>query len=72
MYYPFGVATLVKGGKENMIPVTYGAATLSSVLGSSLAVTVMPNFGFSAIIIAGAIGYASVSLVYLAAKRFAL
>ncbi len=72
MYYPFGVATLVKGGKDNMIPVTYGAATLSSVLGSSIAVTILPNFGFSFIIIAGAVGYASVSVVYLAAKKYAL
>ncbi len=72
MYYPFGVATLVKAGKEKTISVTYGAATLSSVLGSSLAVTLLPNFGFSSIILAGAVGYASVSLVYFGAKRFAL
>jgi hypothetical protein len=72
MYYPFGVTVLVKNGKESTVPVTYGAATLSSVLGSALAMTLLPNFGFSAVILAGAVGYASVSLVYLAAKRYAL
>ncbi len=70
MYYPFGVQTLVKMGRESTVPITYGAATLSSVLGSSLAVTILPNFGFSTIIIFGAVGYVSVALVYMAAKRF--
>jgi spermidine synthase len=72
MFYPFGVASLVKSGREETVPITYGAATLSSVLGSSLAVTLLTNFGFSAIIIAGGVGYASVSIVYLAAKKYAL
>jgi hypothetical protein len=72
MYYPFGVATLVKAGRESVVPITYGAATLSSVLGSSLAMTLICNVGFSTIIIAGAIGYTCTAFVYLAAKRFAL
>ncbi|MBN2715734.1 MAG: hypothetical protein JXX14_07750 [Deltaproteobacteria bacterium] len=72
MYYPFGVATLAKNGKEDCVAVTYGAATLSSVLGSALAMTLLPNFGFNTIIIAGAIGYISVAFVYLAARKFAL
>ncbi len=72
MFYPFGVSSLVQGGREKTVPITYGAATLSSVLGSALAVTLLTNFGFSAIIIAGGIGYSSVSLVYLAARKYAL
>jgi hypothetical protein len=72
MFYPFGVASLVKAGKEETVPITYGAATLSSVLGSALATTMLTNVGFSTIIIAGGIGYASVSIVYVAAKKYAL
>lgn len=72
MYYPFGVATLAKNGKGETIAATYGAATLSSVLGSSLAMTLLPNYGFTAIILAGAIGYICVTFVFLAAKKFAL
>lgn len=71
MYYPFGVATLVKLGREQTVPITYAAATLSSVLGSSLAMTLITNVGFSTIIIGGALGYVSVAFIYLAAKRFA-
>ncbi len=72
MFYPLGVATLVENGKEETVPITYGASTLSSVLGSSLATTLLTNVGFSTIIIAGAIGYASVGLVYTAAKKYSL
>ena len=72
MFYPFGVATLVENGRENTVPVTYGAATLSSTLGSALATTLLTNFGFSTIILAGAVGYASVGLIHLAAKKYAL
>jgi hypothetical protein len=35
MFYLFGVTTLVAGGREETVPITYGAATLSSVLGSA-------------------------------------
>jgi predicted membrane-bound spermidine synthase len=72
MYYPFGVASLVGAGKDAMVPITYGAATLSSVLGSSLAMTLISNIGFSTIIIAGAVGYAFAAFAYIAAKRFEL
>jgi hypothetical protein len=72
MFYPFGVATLVASGREETVPITYGAATLSSVLGSALATTLLTDFGFSTIIIAGAIGYMSVGFVYFAAKKYAL
>ncbi|MBN2339879.1 MAG: hypothetical protein JXX29_12115 [Deltaproteobacteria bacterium] len=71
MYYPLGVQTLVDKGKEKTIPVTYGAATLSSVLGSSAAATLIINFGFSTIIIAGGLGYALAAGVYYSARRFA-
>ena len=71
MFYPFGVATLVRLGREETVPITYGAATLSSVLGSALAVTLITDIGFSTIILAGAVGYACAAVFYVTAKRFA-
>ena len=64
MYYPLGVATLVKQGRGAAVPVTYGAATLSSVFGSALAMTLIVSVGFSNIIIAGGVGYLIVAGVF--------
>jgi len=72
MYYPFGVATLVGKGHESMVPATYAIATLSSVVGSSVAMTAITNIGFSTVILIGAICYAAVAFVYVAARKFAL
>ncbi len=69
MYYPLGVASLVAAKKASTVPMTYGIATLSSVLGSSFAMTAITNTGFSKMIFAGAVGYASVALIYVVAKR---
>lgn len=69
MYYPLGVASLVEVKKESTVPMTYGIATLSSVLGSSFAMTAITNTGFSTMIFAGAAGYASVALIFVIAKK---
>jgi hypothetical protein len=69
MYYPLGVASLVAKGYRGAVPATYGAATLSSVLGSSAAMTAIVNFGFNRIILAGAVGYALVAVVCVIARR---
>ena len=69
MYYPLGVASLVLAKRESTVPMTYGIATLSSVLGSSFAMTAITNTGFSTMILAGAGGYASVALIFVLAKR---
>jgi hypothetical protein len=69
MFYPLGVASLVAAKKESTVPMTYGIATLSSVLGSSFAMTAITNTGFSIMIFAGAAGYASVALIYVFAKK---
>jgi len=66
MYYPFGVASLTAENKRSTIPMTYSLATLSSVLGSSFAMTGITNIGFSTMIIIGGTGYAAVALIYLA------
>ena len=72
MYYPFGVSTLAKAGKGATVPVTYAIATLSSVIGSALAMTAIVNLGFSTVIAIGGLCYAIASLFFVAARRFAL
>jgi len=72
MYYPLGVTALVQGGRSATVPVTYAIATLSSVVGSVVAMTAITNLGFSTVIVAGAVCYAIVASVYMAARRFAL
>ncbi len=58
MFYPFGVARVVEAGHRAAVPATYAMATLSSVWGSSWAMTAITNLGFSAVILMGAAGYA--------------
>jgi hypothetical protein len=72
MYYPCGVATLVKHGHNSVVPATYAIATLSSVVGSSVAMTAITNVGFSTVILCGAVCYASVAFVFIAARKFAV
>ena len=72
MYYPCGVETLVKGGRAETVPATYAIATLSSVVGSSVAMTAITNIGFSTVILLGAACYAVVAFVFIAARRFAI
>lgn len=63
MYYPYGVAELVRSGRPEAVPMTYGLATLSSVLGSAFAMTAITNIGFTPMIAIGAAGYALASLL---------
>ena len=69
MFYPFGVERVVKAGRRAAVPATYAMATLSSVWGSSWAMTATPNLGFSAVILIGAAGYALTGTLVLAANR---
>lgn len=69
MFYPFGVARVVASGRHAAVPATYAMATLSSVWGSSWAMTAITNLGFSAVILMGAAGYAVVGALYLVARR---
>jgi hypothetical protein len=72
MYYPFGVSTLVGAGRTPMVPATYAIATLSSVVSSAAAMTAITIVGFSSVILLGALCYAAVAFVFVAARRFAL
>jgi hypothetical protein len=69
MFYPFGVERVVEAKRRAAVPATYAMATLSSVWGSSWAMTATPNLGFSAVILIGAAGYALTGALILAANR---
>jgi hypothetical protein len=69
MFYPFGVERVVETGRRAAVPATYAMATLSSVWGSSWAMTAIPNLGFSTVILMGAAGYALTGALYLVARR---
>ena len=69
MFYPFGVERVVEAGRRAAVPATYAIATLSSVWGSSWAMTAITNLGFSAVILMGAAGYALTGALYLVARR---
>lgn len=69
MFYPFGVAGLVGAGRRDAIPMTYGITTLSSVLGSALAMTGITNIGFQAMILLGAAGYALTAMIVEVSRR---
>jgi hypothetical protein len=69
MFYPFGVAHVVEGGRRAAVPATYAIATLSSVWGASWAMTAVTNLGFSAVILIGALGYALTGALYVVARR---
>jgi hypothetical protein len=69
MFYPFGVERVVAAGRTAAVPATYAMATLSSVWGSSWAMTAITNLGFSTVILIGAAGYALTGALYLVAGR---
>jgi hypothetical protein len=69
MFYPLGVERVVVAGRPAAVPATYAMATLSSVWGSSWAMTAITNLGFSAVILMGAAGYALTGALYVVARR---
>jgi hypothetical protein len=69
MFYPFGVEHVVEAGRRAAVPATYAIATLSSVWGSTWAMTAITNLGFSTVILLGAAGYVSTGALYLVARR---
>lgn len=63
MFYPLGVGLAVKRGLEPLVPMTFGLATLSSVLGSTWAMIAVLDHGFSTVILAGEVGYVGLALL---------
>jgi len=62
-FYPLGVGLTVKRDLEPLVPMTFGLATLSSVVGSTYAMVAMINTGFRAIILQAVFGYACLALI---------
>lgn len=56
-FYPYCVARIVASGQVRAIPMTYGLTTLSSVLGSALAMTLIVDLGFTRVILIGTVAY---------------
>jgi hypothetical protein len=71
MYFPLGVASMAKAGRPAAVPAAYAVATLSSVVGSAVAMTAIVNYGFSTVVACGAACYAAVAFLFVAARRFA-
>jgi hypothetical protein len=69
MFYPFGVARVLEAGRRAAVPATYAMATLSSVWGSSWAMTAITNLGFSTVVLIGAAGYVLTGALILLAAR---
>jgi len=57
MFYPYAVNSLVRHGRENAVPITYGISTLSSVIGATYAMTMMIQWGFNQLLIQASAGY---------------
>lgn len=58
LFYPYVVTWLNTNKREASIPITYGISTLSSVAGATYAMTMIINFGFTAVLTQAIIGYA--------------
>lgn len=70
MFYPYCVGTLSRTGQAGAVGMTYALATLSSVLGSSLAMTLIIDLGFSRVIGLGCVAYLGAGLLaWIAVRR---
>lgn len=72
MFYPLGVGLAVRRDLEPLVPMTFGLATLSSVVGSTAAMIAVLDYGFRDVILAGEVGYiglAALSAIGLLVSR---
>jgi hypothetical protein len=51
MLYPLGVTQLTQHGSRQLIPMSFGISTISSVLGGCLVLVLSIDFGFSAMVV---------------------
>ena len=63
MFYPYGVTRLVGEGRSSAVGITYALATLSSVLGSALAMTAIIDLGFSLVLGMGVLAYGVAAII---------
>lgn len=57
MFYPIGVALAMSREMRDLVPMTFGLATLSSVVGSTYAMVAVINLGFRKVILQAELGY---------------
>lgn len=57
MFYPLGVRMAVERGLGTLVPMTFGLATLSSVVGSTWAMVAVINLGFRLVVLQALLGY---------------
>ncbi len=63
MFYPLGVGLAVRRDLGTLVPMTFGLATLSSVLGSTWAMIAVLDHGFTDVILAGEFGYIGLAVL---------
>ena len=63
MFYPIGVSMTERRGMRQLVPMTFGLATLSSMLGSTWAIVAVINQGFRSLIWQATLGYALLALI---------
>lgn len=63
MFYPTGVKLALDRDLQQLVPMTFGLATLSSVLGSTWAIVAVINYGFRGVILQGEVGYLALAIV---------
>jgi hypothetical protein len=70
MFFPFVVSQLAKDKNDRSIPITYGISTLASVAGATVAMTLMINYGFTALIHLALYGYLALGVgMFIFTKR---
>jgi hypothetical protein len=65
MFYPLGVRLTVARGLEKLVPMTFGLATLSSVIGGVFTLVFVINLGFWNMIFIAVSGYLVLTLIVL-------
>ena len=64
-FYPLGAGLVAERVDRELVPTTFGLATLSSVLGSTVAIVAMIDVGFRSVVLWGEAIYVGVALVAL-------
>ncbi|MFK5947906.1 MAG: hypothetical protein QM500_03930 [Methylococcales bacterium] len=70
MFYPIGVKLTVARGLDKLVPMTFGLATLSSVIGGVFTLVFVINLGFWNIILISVSGYLALILILLRAGQY--
>ncbi len=69
MFYPLGVSMAVDRGLRQLVPMTFGLATLSSVIGSTWAIVLVINHGLRSVILGAGAGYLVLAVLVLVVRR---